>query len=108
MLAASAVLFAWLSFGLVNVNYALFSTAITGYIVFLLALNEVPGPTLATRRTFCTTVGGVLALSLRLIVISYRRRHWLRALAFIRSAVSPILSSDQRGVAPCADRVEPE
>jgi uncharacterized membrane protein YccC len=93
VLAAFAVLFAWLAFGLVNVNYALFSTAITGYIVFLLALNEVPGPTLAVRRTFCTVVGGALALCFRLIVISYRRRHWLRALAHIRSAVSPLRSS---------------
>lgn len=88
-LAAFAVLFAWLAFSLVNVNYALFSTAITGYIVFLLALNEVPGPTLAARRTFCTIVGGILALVLRLFAISYRRRHWLRALAFFRTTVSP-------------------
>lgn len=88
-LAAGATLFAWLAYGFLNVNYALFTTAVTGYIVFLLALNEVPGPTLAARRTFCTAVGGAIALCVRLIVISYRRRHWLRATLVVRHAVFP-------------------
>jgi len=83
-LAAFTVLFAWLSFGLLNVNYALFSMAITGYIVFLLSLNQVPGPTIAIHRTISTALGGAIALSMRLIVISYRRRHWLRAAAALR------------------------
>jgi hypothetical protein len=88
-LAAFTVLFAWLSYGLVNVNYALFSMAITGYIVFLLSLNEVPGPTIALHRTFSTAVGGAIALCTRVIVISYRRRHWLRAAAVVRRAAFP-------------------
>jgi len=79
LLAAFAVLFAWLSYGLLNVNYALFSAAITGYIVFLLSLNVIPGPVLAERRTFCTAVGGAIALVVRIGVISYKRRHWRRA-----------------------------
>lgn len=91
-LAAFTVLFAWLAYGLVNVNYALFSVAITGYIVFLLALNEVPGPVIASRRTFCTALGGVIALGVRLVVISYKRRHWLRAAAVVRHAVLPLRS----------------
>jgi uncharacterized membrane protein YccC len=70
------------------VNYALFSMAVTGYIVFLLALNEIPGPTLAVRRTFCTALGGAIALCLRVVVISYRRRHWVRAVAAFRQAVA--------------------
>ena len=89
VLAAFTILFAWLAYGIINVNYALFSMAVTGYIVFLLALNEIPGPTLAARRTFCTALGGGIALCARLLVISYRRRHWLRALAFLRHAVAP-------------------
>lgn len=88
-LAAFTVLFAWLSFGLVNVNYALFSIAITGYIVFLLSLNQVPGATIALHRSFATAVGGGLALCTRVIVISYRRRHWLRAAAMVRHAAFP-------------------
>ena len=83
-LAAFTVGFAWLSYGLLNVNYALYSTAITGYIVFLLSLNEVPGPTIALHRTFSTALGGAIALSVRVIVISYKRRHWLRAAAVAR------------------------
>jgi Fusaric acid resistance protein-like len=86
-LAGFTVLFAWLAFGFINVNYALFSMAVTGYIVFLLALNEIPGPILAQRRTFCTALGGAIALGGRLVVISYNRRHWLRAVAVVRRTV---------------------
>jgi hypothetical protein len=88
-LAAFTVLFTWLSYGLVRVNYALFSMAITGYIVFLLALNEVPGPTIALHRTVSTALGGAIALCVRVMVISYRRRHWLRAAAVVRHAALP-------------------
>lgn len=94
VLAAATVVFAWLAYGLLNVNYALFTTAVTGYIVFLLSLNEIPGPTIAHRRAFCTAVGGGLALCVRLMVISYKRRHWLRAAAVIRrTAFSPFAAS---------------
>lgn len=87
-LAACTVLFAWLAYGWLNVNYALFTTAVTGYIVFLLALNEVPGPLTAEHRTFSTAVGGAIALSVRLAVISYKRRHWSRAAATAGGAMS--------------------
>jgi hypothetical protein len=91
-LAAFTVLFAWLAYGIINVNYALFSMAITGYIVFLLSLNEIPGHTLAVRRTFCTALGGAIALCVRAVVISYRRRHWVRAVAALRQATSGLRS----------------
>lgn len=73
VLAGFTLLFAWLSYGTNNINYALFSVCITGYIVFLLSLNNVPGPTIAERRAICTVLGGSIALAVRLIVI-YRRR----------------------------------
>jgi hypothetical protein len=76
ILAACTLLFAWLSYGTVNVNYALFSVCITGYIVFLLSLADVPGPVIAQRRAVCTVIGGVIALSIRLVVISRRKRLW--------------------------------
>ena len=88
-LATGTVLFAWLAYGFLNVNYALFTMAVTGYIVFLLALNELPGPMVAEHRMFCTAVGGGIALCARLIVISYKRRHWRRAAAITRDAVLP-------------------
>jgi hypothetical protein len=81
VLAACTALFAWLSYGLLNVNYALFSICITGYIVFLLALNEMPGPEIAQRRAFCTLLGAAISLAVRLAVISGHRAHWRRAAA---------------------------
>ncbi len=75
VLAALTVLCAWLAYGLLNVNYALYSVAVTSYIVFLLSLNAIPGHTLAVRRTFCTLLGGGIALAVRLAVVSFRRRH---------------------------------
>jgi uncharacterized membrane protein YccC len=56
-LASFTLLFAWLSYGTVNVNYALFSVFITGYIVFLLALAVVSGPVIAQRRALCNRIG---------------------------------------------------
>ena len=89
ILAACTVLFAWLAYGFLNVNYALFTMAVTGYIVFLLALDAAPGPLIAERRMFCTLVGGAIAICTRLVVISYKRRHWLKAASVARHAVSP-------------------
>jgi uncharacterized membrane protein YccC len=43
VLALFTVVFAWLAYASLNVNYALFSVMLTGYIVFLLSLNRVPG-----------------------------------------------------------------
>ena len=90
VLATLTALFAWCAYGILNVNYALFSFAITGYIVFLLALNQVPGPSIAERRTVCTLLGGAIALCVRLVVISYNRRRWRKAIAGIQF---PVFSS---------------
>jgi hypothetical protein len=57
----------------VNVNYALFSVCVTGYIVFLLSLANVPGLLIAQRRAVCTALGGSIALAVRLVII-YRRK----------------------------------
>jgi Fusaric acid resistance protein-like len=81
VLAVFTALFAWLSYGLLNVNYGLFSMCITGYIVFLLSLDELPGPTIARRRAFCTLLGAAISLCVRLAVISRRRSHWRKAAA---------------------------
>ncbi|HEX3437756.1 MAG TPA: FUSC family protein [Pseudacidobacterium sp.] len=78
-LASFTLLFAWLSYGTVNVNYALFSVCVTGYIVFLLSLANVPGPLIAQRRAVCTAIGGLIALGVRLVVISRRKKWWKNA-----------------------------
>jgi uncharacterized membrane protein YccC len=79
VLAAFTLLFAWLSYGTLNVNYALYSTFITGYIVFLLSLASVPGPVIAERRALCTALGGSIALLVRLVVIFRLKEVWRRA-----------------------------
>jgi uncharacterized membrane protein YccC len=71
-LALFTVIFAWLSYSTVNVNYALFSVCLTSYIVMLLSLNNVPGSEIARRRAICTVLGGGLALGVRLLVIHHR------------------------------------
>jgi uncharacterized membrane protein YccC len=83
-LAGCTALFAWLCYGFINVNYALFSVTITGYIVFLLSLNQVPGPLVAERRTLCTLIGGGIALCVRLIVISRSHERWRKAALAVR------------------------
>jgi hypothetical protein len=71
-LAVSALLFAWLSYATVNVNYGLFSVCITAYIVFLLSLNGGPGKEVAEHRAIATAIGGGLALAVSLVVIRIR------------------------------------
>lgn len=62
VLAALIVFFAWWAFALLNVNYALFTTCLTAYIVFLLALSGLPPATVVHRRAAYTLLGGALAL----------------------------------------------
>jgi uncharacterized membrane protein YccC len=68
------VVFAWFSYATQNVNYAMYAVFITGYIVFLLSLAQVFGGEIAQRRAFCTALGGVIALVVRLTVIQWRKR----------------------------------
>lgn len=74
VLALFTVIFAWLAYSTLNVNYALFSVMLTGYIVFLLSLNRVPGVLIAERRALCTVIGGGLALTMRLLLLGWRFR----------------------------------
>jgi uncharacterized membrane protein YccC len=71
-LAGLVVLFTWLAYSTLNVNYALFSVSLTSYIVFLLSLANIPGAVIAWRRTVCTLIGGSLALGVRLVVLHRR------------------------------------
>lgn len=79
VVAGITVLFAWLSYATLNVNYALFAACITGYIVFLLSLARMPGVEIAHRRALCTAMGGAIALAVRLVVLQRRRRSVRRA-----------------------------
>ena len=75
ILAALILLFAWLSYSLNKVNYGVFTLSLTAYIVALLALDSLPGYEVARHRAISTVIGGGLALTVRLVVIRYRRTH---------------------------------
>lgn len=72
LLALLTAIFAFLSLASNAVNYGLFTACLTGYIVFLLALNQIPGPVIAERRAWCTLAGAIIAL---LIHVDALRRH---------------------------------
>jgi len=57
-----AILFAGFGFALFNVSYALYSVAITGYVVYLLAFGGEAEHASAFDRVVATVLGGTLAL----------------------------------------------
>lgn len=69
ILALATAIFALLAFATNSVNYGLFAACLTGYIVFLLSLNQIPGLEIAHRRAWCTILGGVIAVSVHLDAI---------------------------------------
>jgi hypothetical protein len=75
VLAAFATFFAFWAYATNAVNYGLFTACLTAYIVFLLSLNQIPGPEIAQRRAWCTILGGLIALVIHLDAL---RRHRAR------------------------------
>lgn len=74
ILAACTALFALLAYATVAVNYSLFSLFLTSYIVFLLSLNQIPGPVIAHRRAWCTALGAAIALVIHVDALRRHRR----------------------------------
>lgn len=73
ILAGVTAAFAFLSYASNAVNYGLFSAFITGYIVFLLSLNQIPGPMMAERRAGCTALGAAIAVVIHLYALHLHR-----------------------------------
>ena len=71
-LAVLTTFFAFWSFATNSVNYGLYTLCLTSYIVFLLSLNQTPGPELAHRRAWCTIAGALIAFVIHLDAL---RRH---------------------------------
>lgn len=71
-LGVLVVVFAWLAYALVNVNYGVFAVALTSYIVFLLGIAGLPTRDVAAHRTANTALGGSLAL------LSFSTGLWVR------------------------------
>ncbi len=67
VIAALIVLFAWLCYNLLLVNYAVYTVCITQYVVFLLAMAGLPTRVVVSHRVFNTLVGGGLAIALRIL-----------------------------------------
>lgn len=72
VLAFATATCAFWAFATNGVNYGLFSLFLTSYIVFLLSLNQIPGPEIAHRRALCTLLGGLIALAIHIDAL---RRH---------------------------------
>ena len=62
VLAAVIVLALAAAFTVQKVNYGLFASCITAYVVCLLALGKLPVPGVAERRAAATLIGGAIAL----------------------------------------------
>ena len=74
-IALLIVLFAWLAYALVNVNYGLFAIFLTAYIVFLLDFAGLSAQVVVAHRTLNTALGGGLALLSYVTVLLRRWRH---------------------------------
>jgi uncharacterized membrane protein YccC len=61
-LAILAVAFAFCAYAVFTLNYALFTLAITGFVVFMLALGGLPEHSALVDRVVETLIGGTLAL----------------------------------------------
>jgi hypothetical protein len=61
------VIFAWASYAWLKVNYALFSCALTAFIVFLVAVSGYPETMVVANRLLDTALGCLLSLVSRMI-----------------------------------------
>ena len=68
------VLFAWLGYALVNVNYAVYAVFLTAYIVFLLDFGGLTPVAVVMHRAVNTALGGGLALLSYVTVLIGRRK----------------------------------
>ena len=69
------VLFSWLCYTLLRVNYTLYAACITSYVVFLFAFIGLPGRAVVVHRVENTALGGLCALlSYLSLQIFWRRR----------------------------------
>ncbi len=73
-LAGLVTFCAYWAFATNQVNYGLFSVCLTSYIVFLLSLNQIPGPEIAHRRALCTAAGAAIAMFLHVDALLRHRR----------------------------------
>ena len=67
VLVGLVLAFAWATFAWQKVNYALFSCALTAFIVFLVAIAGLPETAVTANRLLDTALGTLIALGSRAI-----------------------------------------
>jgi hypothetical protein len=72
-LIALVAVFSWLSYAFQKVNYAIFTTWITSFIVFLIALAGLPEATVTVHRLLDTALGSGIAMISRAIGFTWKR-----------------------------------
>lgn len=73
VLTALVLLFQFLCYLLLNVNYGAFAAVLTGYICFLLAIVRVPAHDVLLHRVLATVAGCGVAIAVHLLFMAGRR-----------------------------------
>lgn len=73
VLTALVLLFLFLTYLLLNVNYGAFASVLTSYIVFLLAIVHTPSHEVLRNRVLATLAGCAVALSVHLAFSTVRK-----------------------------------
>lgn len=68
-LSVLIVLSMYLAYALQNVNYALYSIPLTGYIAFILAIARTPAAATAEHRVIATAIAGVVAMVMHALYV---------------------------------------
>jgi hypothetical protein len=79
VLVALVVLFAFLSYLFLRVNYAVYAMCITAYVVFQLAGVGLPAAELVPARVLATVIGGTLAIFVQFVWPTLGRERRQRA-----------------------------
>jgi uncharacterized membrane protein YccC len=62
-LAMLVLLFVWLSYTFLFVNYGVFAVWLTSYVIFILSLAGLPERSLVNHRVMGTLIGGSLVIA---------------------------------------------
>lgn len=68
------VLFAWLAYCFLYVNYAAYAACLTAYVVFILTFAGLPGMEVVYLRALNTVIGGSIALALTMLFSLFETR----------------------------------
>jgi uncharacterized membrane protein YccC len=81
------LVFVWSGYALFRTNYTIFTVCMTGYVVLLLTLAGVTGPTAAWHRVIDTVLGGCLGLLVYAVWPTWESAHVPAMLAALLEAL---------------------